>query len=110
MVTITASITTAEIAAELKVPGVVAKTIIQRMFNMNFFRNFPDTFKFFFQDKKIVGSREVYGSAEAMLIGLTERETDGTKAAVMAYIKKAAPSHVDMTPWAKPAVTPPVTP
>lgn len=103
MVTTTAELTTTEIATELGVPPVVAKTVVQRMFNMNFFRNFPDTFKFFFQDRKIVGNREVYGSAEAMLIGLRPGETDGSKAAVLAYIVKAAPSHVDLTPWPKKA-------
>lgn len=110
MVTTTAELTTTEIATALGTPQVVAKTVIQRMFNMNFFRNFPDTFKFFFQDPKIVGSREVYGSKDAMLIGLTPKETDGTKAAILAYIVKAAPSHVDLTPWKKPATSPAPSP
>lgn len=109
MVTITASITTAEIAEAMSIPPVVAKTIIQRMFNMNFFRNFPDEFKFFVQAREIQGNREVYSSKDSMLIGLRRGETDGTKAAILAYIEKAAPSHVDLSPWPKKVEPAPTT-
>lgn len=110
MVSITASLTTQEIADAIGCPKVVAKTVIQRMFNMNFFRNFPDTFNFFKADPFVVGRRQLYTGAESIYIGLGAKETDGTKAAVLAYIVKASTSVVDLTGLSKELPVAPVEP
>lgn len=109
MVTIIASLTTEEIATELGCPDTIVKVIVQRMFGMCFTRPYPDTFNFFKVDQG-VANRHVIASAESVYIGLRDGETDGTKAAVLAYIVKAAPSHMDMRGWSKKVVEPPPVP
>lgn len=108
MVSITAEITVKEITDELDIFDNLSKVLVQRMFNMNFYRPFPDTYKFFIQESNVLG-REVYAGDGFMTIGLRPKETDGSKAAILAYIKKAAPSHIDLKGLGKKKETP-VTP
>lgn len=99
MVSITAEITVKEISEELGIFDNLSKVLVQRMFGMNYFRPFPSEYAFFIQAYNIPG-RVIYASDTRPMIGLRPGETDGTKAAVLAYIKKAAPSHIDMTDFA----------
>lgn len=105
MVSITAEIKISEITDELGIFDNLSKVLVQRMFMMNFFRPFPDNLKFYFQDYKIVG-RQNYTGADSMTIGLRPGETDGSKAAILAYIAKAAPSHIDLKGFKKKEPTP----
>lgn len=106
MVSVTAEITVQEISTELGIFDNLSKVLIQRMFGMNYFRPFPNEFAFFIQPANVI-ARVIYASDTRPMIGLRVGETDGSKAAVLAYIKKAAPSHIDMTDFPpKPTPTP----
>lgn len=102
MVTITAKLTVAEITAELGIFDNLSKVLIQRMFNMNFYRPFPDNYEFYIQPANVKGRQTYAGDGTTLIIGLMPGETDGTKAAVLAYIKKAAPSHIDLKGFTAP--------
>lgn len=95
MVSITASITVEEITKELGIFDNLSKVLVQRMFGMNFFRPFPGKYDFYIQPWNVI-ERQVYAGKDSLTIGLRQGETDGTKAAVLAYIVKAAPSHIDL--------------
>lgn len=95
MVSITASITVEEISTTLGIFDNLSKVLVQRMFGMNFFRPFPGKYNFYIQPWDVI-ERQVYAGDDTMTIGLRQGETDGSKAAVLAYIVKAAPSHIDL--------------
>jgi len=95
MVSITASITVEEITEALGIFDNLSKVLVQRMFGMNFFRPFPGKYNFYMQPWNVI-ERQVYAGEDSLTIGLRQGETDGSKAAVMAYIVKAASSHIDL--------------
>lgn len=111
MVSTTAELTAKEIADALGTFENLAKVLVQRMFNMNFFRPSPSKYGFYFQDAKIVGKRQnINAKDDTIWIGLRPGETDGTKAAILAYIVKAAPTHIDTKGFKpKPPTPAPVT-
>lgn len=108
MVTITAKLTVAEITTAVGIFDNLSKVLIQRMFNMNFYRPFPDNYEFYIQPANVNGRQTFVGNDNTLIIGLMPGETDGTKAAVLAYIKKAAPTHIDLKGFTVPVTVPPV--
>ncbi len=90
-------------ATTLKIPPIMLKQIIQKLFSMQGWRPLPDKVSFIevaklYPDSQPVGPVLING-ADTVLIGL--REGQGTDiATTIAYLCKAAKSVVDLSPWA----------
>lgn len=110
MVSITAKLTATDIATNIGTFENNAKVLIQKIFNMNFYRPMPSNYEFFFQDSKIIGHRELINADDDTIwIGLLPGETDGTREAIAAWLVKAAPTYLDttgFTPKPLPALPP----
>ncbi|AEH03447.1 virion structural protein [Pseudomonas phage PhiPA3] len=93
-------VTVEEIRAALAVPIGYTRETIHRLFNISNNDPLPDTLKFFKQVEQANGYRYIAREPNSMTIGITLGDEAVTKANILAYIKKAAPNVIDLSPWA----------
>lgn len=91
-------ITQEELKAELGVPLEIVPMVVHKLFQVPYDLPYPDKFLLEEQHLESNQARKLIRNKDSIVIGIALKPTVD-KAGILAYIKKAAPTVMDLRPW-----------